>query len=247
MGKKTPVKKSRMGSFKPKEEYHAFMGGLKSLDDPEIHAMLPAINDIVLGNPVGQTARKYRLGASGIVDLLADKAIRSELEVVDYQYDQLKKVNDSIQKRVAEQLRSIDLKSPEDLASSVREITRSVREEFEGVLLPHQLGRLRQLAVQNQMRRRSVVDVLTTDPLATKLEITDEQKKDLKAAEKEIEQELARDIADLRRKAREKLLSKLNRSQREKLDEILGDDFQFSKSSGADKLKRRKAKRKPGK
>ena len=218
------------GIFQTREEYHAFMGGLKSLDDPEIHAMLPVLNDIVLGNPVGQTARKHNLATNTAVDLLADKAIRSELEVVDYQYEQIKTLGGEIQKRVGEQLRSLDVKNPKDLSSTIRKITQSVQEDFEGVLLPHQLARLRQLAVQKQMRRRSVVDVLTTDPLATKLEITDEQKKDLKAAEREIEEELAREIAELRKKARKKLLSKLNSSQRKQLEEIVGEDFQFRKS-----------------
>ncbi len=240
-GQKDSVEGKSYGIFQTREEYHAFMGGLKALKDPQINAMLPALNDIVLGNPVGHTARKHSLGANGIVDLLADKAVRSELEMVDYQYDEIKKLNDAIQNRISEQLRSIDLKNPKDLASSVRKITRSVEEAFEGVLLPHQLGRLRQLSMQNQMRRRSIVDVLTTDPLATKLKITDEQKKDLKRAEKEIEDELAREIAELRKKARKKLLSNLSRTQRNKLEEIVGDDFQFSNSSNARKFKRRKA------
>ena len=55
-----------------------------------------------------------------------------------------------------------------------------------------------------------------------------------------IEEELAREIEELRKKARKKLLSKLTLSQRDKLEEIIGDNFQFSESSIANKSKNRK-------
>ena len=97
------------------------------------------------------------------------------------------------------------------------------------LLLPQQVTRLRQLAAQFQLRRRTLVDILTTDPLRSKLEISKEQEDALRKAEKEIEEELAREIAELRSRGRDKLLSKLKRTQREQVEEIFGDAFEFSK------------------
>jgi len=243
MGKEIPRKKRSYGIFQNKEDYHAFMGGLKSLDDPEIKAMIPVLNDIVLGKPIGHTASKYGLRSGGMIDLLADKRVRAELDIVDFQYDELKRINRAVQERIAKQLRSLDLNHPKDYASTVREITRSVQDRHKGVLLPHQLDRLRQLSVQNQIRRRSIADVLTTDPLATKLKITDQQKQALKQAEREIEEELARQIEALRKQSRNKLLSHLTQTQRNKLEKIIGDDFQFSQPKKPGKFKKRKAKK----
>ena len=53
--------------------------------------------------------------------------------------------------------------------------------------------------------------------------------------EAKIEKELEEEIAELREKAREKFLSKLNSSQRKQVEEMLGDSFEFAKVKNAQK------------
>ena len=79
------------------------MGGLKSMRDPEINSMLPALNDMMLGRPIGKTAQQYDLGGSPVMTLLADKRIRKELEVVDDQVDEIKHLNRQLQERLSKE------------------------------------------------------------------------------------------------------------------------------------------------
>ena len=77
------------------------------------------------------------------------------------------------------------------------------------------------------MRRQRAVDVLTNDPLASALDITDEQKEKLKETAQQIDEERARDIEELRTRARQKLFAELRSDQKRKLSEILGEDFDY--------------------
>lgn len=222
-----------VGIFDSGDDYDQFMTGLKSLDDPEINAMLPAINDMALGRPIGETARQYNLGGGDdpIMSMLADDNIREELVIVEDQMEALSKVNEDFQKRVASEMRAVDLSDASEVLKRMRGLTNAAKTDLEGVFLPHQLERLRQIGVQKQMNRRGVLGALLTDPLASHLEISAEQKKELRGAAKEIEKELAKEIEALREKARKKLFAKLNPEQQKELSGLVGDSFQFGKTS----------------
>ncbi len=231
-----------VGIFTSRGEYNTFMGGVKQAaygegGSPELQAMVPMLNDIALNKPVGWTATEYGVEGSTL-GLLADSDIRSDLEMLDDQYQQLMELNAEIQKRAAEQVRGLDFSDRENLVSQIRSIRQRAANDLNGVLLPHQIERLKQIRMQSRLRRRSLVDVLTSDPVKTKLEITDDQSTDLKTKEKEIEEELQREIAKLREKAREKLLSSLRPTQKEAVEKMLGDSYEFkSKIKPSDKRK----------
>ncbi len=233
--------KDDLGIFQSRDEYHQFFGGLKSLRDPEINAMLPMIHDFALGRPVGTTPAGK--GSNGMMDLLGDPKVRKELEMVDFQYENLKKSNSEIRSRMAKQLKSIDFSNPGSIADQVRRIRDQAEKNLQEVLLPHQLTRLKQLGAQSQLKRRGLVDLLTSDPLKSELEITDRQGGELRQAEKEIQEELAREIARLRERAKEKILSKLRPNQREKVEDLLGESFEFSQQ-GKKKFKKGKPEKK---
>ena len=55
--------------------------------------------------------------------------------------------------------------------------------------------------MQSQLRRRNLVDLLTSNPYRDELDITDRQAEDLRDAQKEIEADLAKEIAKLRRES----------------------------------------------
>jgi hypothetical protein len=229
-----------VGIFRSQAEYGEFMGSVKRAaygdgGSVELQAMVPMLNDIALNKPAGWTASEY--GAErGTMDLLADADVRSELEMLDDQYKELLDLNSEIQKRTAEQIRQLDFSDRDSLVSKVTSIRKNAIEDLNSVLLPHQIERLQQLRMQTQLRRRSLIDILTADPVKSKLEITDEQSKDLREKEKEVEEELEREIAKLREKAREKLLSPLKTTQKEAVEKMLGESYQFKA-----KPKRRKS------
>lgn len=217
------------GIFQTQDEYHEFMGTVKrqGLNDPELMAMVPMINDIVLGKPIGSTSQRYRTPASSSLGLLANPDVRKDLEMVEQQYKDLQRSNTEIQQRAAEQMRSIDFSDVKSATDRIREIREQSEKELQATLLPHQMERLHQIAAQSQLRRRSLIDVITSDPLKTRLKINDVQSDELKTAEKEIEKDLEEQIAKLREQARKRLLSKLKLGQRKQVEEIFGDIFEF--------------------
>jgi hypothetical protein len=223
-----PDSQEPVGIFATRGEYNQFMGSVKmaAAEDPEMQSMIGMINDIVLNQPIGSTSKQYGTD-SGTLGLLGDADIRGDIEMVDDQYKQLQDMNADIQKRMAEQMRGLDFSDSKNVASQIRGIREQAEKDLNGVLLPHQLKRLQQIRAQSQLRRRSLVDLLTNDPLKTELEITDPQSDALRESEKQIEEELARDIARLQEAARKKLISSLNQSQQERVEDIFGELFNF--------------------
>ncbi len=219
------------GIFQTQGEYFQFMGTLKreGAGNPELMAMVPMINDVVLERPFGSTGNKYN-AASSTLDLLADPSVRKDLEMVDSQYEELQKANESIQRQAVDQLRSLELSNLKNVTDRILAIRDQSENKLQETLLPHQMDRLRQILAQSQLRRRSLVDILTSEPLKSRLEITDTQSKELKEEEKEIEEDLQKQIAQLRAEARKRLLSKLKSRQQEQVEQLFGDTFDFSQT-----------------
>lgn len=239
---------AQTGFFQSKNEYFEFMGNLKksAQSDPELAAMIPLINDVVLGDPIGTTGKKYK-GTASSLGLLENPKVREELEMVDDQYKELQRLTSNIQKKAAIELRNMDFSKVTNVATRIRGIRNNMKQDIEELLLPHQLKRLKQLETRSQLQRKSIAALLTSDPVKTELNISDDQSEELLAAEEEIEAELAKEIEQLREKAREKLLSKLKSSQREKAEDLLGEDFDFSQPKKDSEKKNRGDKGTPDK
>lgn len=235
-----------VGIFATQQEYHEFMGSFKQAaqGDEQMRAMIPLINDVVLGKPIGWSAERYG-GSSSNLGLLSNPDVRESIEMVDDQYEDLQKLNGDIQKKLVEQIRDFDFsgKSKEEVAEQIRKMQQDANEELESVLLPHQTTRLSQIFLQNQLRRRSLAMILTSDPAKSDLEISDSQAEKLLEAEKEIEKDLEEQIAKLREEARGKLLDELKPEQKEKAEDMIGEMFKF-----ADRKKnaRKKGEKKSG-
>ena len=138
----------------------------------------------------------------------------------------------TLQKEMADQLREIDFTDTENLASQIKEIRDSAEREMNELLLPHQVKRLRQLRMQSLLQRRDLVQVLTSDPIKSDLKITDEQSQELRDYQVQMQEDLQREMAKLQDKARSRLLSKLNPSQKKEVEEMIGDTFVFQNTRG---------------
>ena len=84
--------------------------------------------------------------------------------------------------------------------------------------------------MQSLLQRRDLVQVLTADPIKSDLKITDEQSRELRDYQVQMQEDLQREIAKLQDKARSRLLSKLNPSQKKQVEEMIGDTFVFQNS-----------------
>lgn len=230
-GQKDAVDEGPVGIFSTRTEYNQFMGGAKRAaygegGSPELRAMIPMLNDIALDKPVGWTASEY--GTTGsTLGLLSDESIRTDLDMVDSQYKELQDLSSQVQKRAAEQIRGLDFSDRENLVEQIRKIREQATSELNSVLLPHQLERLKQIRMQALLQRRGLVDVLTSDPVKADLEITDQQSDELKAFEKVVQEDLAKEMAKLQEKARDRILSKLNPTQKKQAKDMIGDAFEF--------------------
>ena len=224
-----------VGIFESQQQYGSFMGGLKrAARSPEDRAMILMINDIVLNRPFGSSGKQYG-GVTSNLGLLANPDVRKELEMVDDQYRDLQETNRQLQKRMADRLRDMDFSDKTtltDVSEQLGQMRQEANEELGKILLPHQTDRLRQLVFQIQLRRRSLVRVLTSDPVKSDLKITDSQAGELKSAEREIQVELQREIEKLRQRAQDKLLSRLNPEQQRKAKSLIGDPFSFPSKTG---------------
>jgi len=170
---------------------------------------------------------------AGMMSLLDNESVRKELGIEDFQFDEFSKLRDSIRSELNKEINLMIEEGGFDraqLKTRMTEIQGGLVERFRDSLLPAQADRLRQVAFHIQMRRRSVIDVLTTDPLAKELELTDAQKKALRKSAREIEQEFAVEVAKLREQAKEKLFSNLSKAQQKKLSTLLGEEFTLSEA-----------------
>lgn len=222
-----------VGIFSNRSEYNQFMGSVKNAaygegGSPELRAMVPMLNDMVLGQEFGTTANRYGGANNSEFDLLADPKVRENIDMVDEQYEELQKLNAEVQSRMADRIRNLNFSDRDGLVDQLKEIRDEARKELETLFIPEQLERLEQIRNQSQLRGRSLVDLLTSDPLRSKLEISSRQTDELREVEREIEKEIEEEIAKLRERARKRLLSKLDQDQQDQVEKIFGDTFQFA-------------------
>lgn len=169
---------------------------------------------------------------SGLMHLLDNKSIREEIELIDSQYEKMRK----FQKAKAVEMRQavkgimnggkIDINAIKEMAARQQE---SARKELEEMLLPHQVSRLRQLSHQVRLQNRGAGDVLTSGVLARELGLTDEEKSDLATKAAEIEARVKAEIAQLKSDARRELIGTLPDDKQKKLKELIGEDFKYEK------------------
>jgi len=220
---------------KPVDETKLLLGDLYRLGDPEINKMLPDLYWALKaseGEASGSSATKS-LGTKmpDVMSILQNPSVRHEIEMVDEQYEDLQERRSKIARSMNEQIQGLLKASgntdPFELREKIGRIRAQAEEATEKAVLPFQFERLKQLRYHVLMRRLGAVNVLTNDPLASELGISDEQKEELREFAKEIDEELAREIAKLHSQAMQKLFSRLKNDQQVKLSKIMGDEFHY--------------------
>ncbi len=159
-------------------------------------------------------------GRAAELMLLAREDVQKHLELVDDQLDQLTKMREGMDMRqMFGQLRDLP---EEERAAKMRELMQTAQQKIEGqldeILLPHQAERLKQLAMQWQMRGPGG---LASDTVAESLGIDESQRDKLRTKARELEQQL-------RKKLMEDLLKELTPAQQAKYKELVGEPFEFS-------------------
>lgn len=192
------------------------------------------------------------MGNPAMMNLLQNKSIRDEIELVD---DQYKKIQDFYKARQASIMKEVQSMINPALSGDGKKSNRSVQlrgnkikemiakqqeeseEKLKDLLLPHQLKRLQQVSHQVRMKNSGALNALTQGKLKEELGLTEEDVDNLKEKSKSIQKKLEEDIAKLRAKAKEKLLGELSAKQKRKLEELMGDEFEYKQTDWRERLK----------
>jgi hypothetical protein len=169
--------------------------------------------------------------------------VQKEIELLDDQLKQLNSINADFSKRIQEEMGNLvngDI-SPDrgrEIGELIKKLNQEKQTKMEGVLLPHQFARLRQIAFQQQMKFQGDANAIMSDKVAQELGLTEEQKKKLAARAEELKKELEEKIAKLKQETRESLLGELTGEQREKLKEMMGGAFDLKTPEFGERIRR---------
>ncbi len=176
-------------------------------------------------------------GGGGPLDLLQRPDVQAELELLDDQKEAVRELSRTSNERrreaftgFAAQFRNREASEEERraLQDKVREAMQKLNEGTEAgldFLLPHQRQRLSQLEIQFRMRGGG--GALGSREVSEGLALTKEQREQLRNKSRELGQDFAKKVAELRRQMQEQLLAELNPEQRAKFKEMVGDPFEF--------------------
>lgn len=175
-------------------------------------------------------------GGGGLSTILIREDVRKELELLDGQMDDLRKLAESRTGQMREMFSGMQGLSREErtekfqeLRDKMQEAQKDTEKEIGGILLPHQLKRAKQLAFQLQMRG-GISRAMMGDQIADEFSITDSQKEKLREKAQKLEEELRKKVAQLRLEADKELLKELTPKQQAQWKEKVGEPFEFQQT-----------------
>ncbi len=207
-----------------------------------------------IGSSFGQAGVFGSTTAGGdMMNLLQNKSIRDEIELVDGQYEKMQNVNKTVQEEIMKQVKGLmepagggkgrtestrlRAQNLADLMKKMKKQKEAAESQLKELLLPHQIKRLQELAYQVSLKNGGgTVDALTRGKLKEELELNDKDVEKLKMKSRELNLRLEKEIAALREKARKDLLDELSGKQKAKLKELVGDDFELKEPNRRSRL-----------
>ena len=165
---------------------------------------------------------------------LRSPQVKKELEIADYQVEQIDQLQAKLQADVQEVYADIRKLPREEQAEQYRLAQEKVKKiyadgeaKLKEILLPAQIRRLEQVSAQ--MRLRGSVAYGLRGELAEKLGLSDQQQKLLQEKAAEKNRELYKKYAELRAQMQQELLEEvLTDKQQKQLDEMIGEPFEFN-------------------
>jgi len=193
---------------------------------------LTIVNSVAAQGPGG-----FRGGApggglgGGMFGLLTNEQVQQEIDLVPAQEVDLRKLREDIRDRMRETFSRMRDASEEErrvIFAEAREVGREMEARAESILMPHQVDRVRQIMIQQQMRGRGGAgSALTSGRIADELGLTEEQIEELRKKAEEAQEEMRQKLEELRKQAEEKILSALTPEQRAKWQKMVGEPFEM--------------------
>ena len=208
------IRSSVNGTDVPPEAVQSFVAPILSSADVSFfpHSMVP-------DDPLGMLQRKQ---------------IQDELDLSKDQVTLVEELQKDIQRQMGEVF-ATQAKFGGDAArmmeSATKAIRKNIEKELNDVLSFKQMKRLGQLEVQMKLRNRGV-RALAEEKLANALEISDDQKKEIRKQARDMHKDLQKEIERLRERFRERLIKDLlEEDQLAKLEEISGEEYEVQQTN----------------
>ncbi len=199
---------------------------------------------VVIQNPQGGGGAMWRGGAGGpmvnpmgtSLQYLYSPQMEQELELVPEQRESLAKLRTEVIAKMSK-LYDTGIADQQERMKKYQESAKALGDETEKkvgeILLPHQMKRIRQIALQ--MRMQSIgyggAGAITADDVAQELELSDDQKSKFRDQEKLVQEEIRKKTQEfykqLQQESRDKLLEVLTPAQKKKLDDLIGEKFEW--------------------
>ena len=181
-------------------------------------------------------------GGGGLLGLATRDEVQQELQLVDEQKDKVRALNDDMRSKVRDemggmfqQLRDVSDEERRAKFDEIRKkfetINTDMEKKLDGVLLPHQLERLKQIDLQSKIRQRGA-SALTGGDVAEALNLSDDQREKLEKRAAEVQEELQTKIRELQADARKKMIDVLTPDQQAQLQKMMGDQFDLKDQGG---------------
>ena len=165
----------------------------------------------------------------GPLGLLQQAGVDKEIMLVDDQKEEIEKIQtayrESMRTAMQEARDSGDRGQIRDVMNEKR---KEMEEQMNGVLLPHQVERLEQLSVQSRIQRSGADGALESTEIRERLNLTDDQLKEIQEIASESQAELQKKVAELQKQARKKVLGALTPKQQQMWEELVGGEFEFA-------------------
>jgi hypothetical protein len=178
-----------------------------------------------------------------------DKALQHELEILDDQQQKLDQFIKDYQKNFAQTMKDFaaisqqfenDLRKGQkrdyaELTGRYYQMTNDLQTQviadMNKVLLPHQMKRMRQIAIQRSFRTTKQADFLSIPlAMADELELSAKEIDDIRTLTAKVRKKYYEDEMKLRAKSLDKILSSLSAKQRKELKELIGDYYNQHRS-----------------
>jgi hypothetical protein len=159
--------------------------------------------------------------------------VQQELELLPYQIEQLKQLQYDLQAEVTKVAREYARTKPAERMRVLGEVYERTRGEIERALLPKQIARLEQIAVQSlgpmadSEDGMALVTLLSQPMIRRELEISDDEIASMQTLSLEQAEKLRREIAELRARANQNVMSGLKEETRRKILQLVGEPFDF--------------------
>ena len=167
---------------------------------------------------------------------LADPEIQKDIELVPGQAEQLQALHSNANRvferlfsSIQDDLRSLPAEEQEKLVRKTQKVAqeqlRVLNEKASEILLPHQVKRLEQILVQKKIRAGGTAALLNSKYFRERVKLTANEVDALRKKEKEVIQQLKKEMIAIKAKARNEILSVLPEEKRKQFSALIGETF----------------------